>query len=362
MGKREHDFCPFLFPSAAYGSPSSLSSSTSSPPSSPPEPSYSDTQSSSDHYYCSSPSITSPFVHLSTTPPLSPAPATRSPAEKIGNLNQQHAEQCSSSSSNDSLSEDIIVDQFLQGKWIQDDHETLTETGIAHDYQLDSLAFSLEPIPFQTLPLFSPQDSSLDAQLELLKSLQMQEARILQIQKVRLLQLEANRRLHEQPEVEMDLETSFRKESAFKNSRAALFDDLCAPNNVKQNVLSSNDFRVDELLDFSNEEDEGDLVLQGLISDFGDFGGKDDFESISGSELCIPLDDLASLEWLSHFVEDSNLGYSAPFPAGAFHGGSELLTENCYKTSFPVKARSKRTRKRIDLFKLSLTNIYKNGA
>ncbi|XP_050210378.1 uncharacterized protein LOC126660759 isoform X2 [Mercurialis annua] len=67
MGRNERDFCPFLFPSAIYGSPSSSPSSTpSSPPSSPPPTNSSSTQSSS-HHTSSSLSITSPFKLYSST-------------------------------------------------------------------------------------------------------------------------------------------------------------------------------------------------------------------------------------------------------------------------------------------------------
>ncbi|XP_055961068.1 GATA transcription factor 5-like [Mercurialis annua] len=99
--------------------------------------------------------------------------------------------------------------------------------------------------------------------------------------------------------VEAALKTSFRKEMGFRNSPAAIFDDLRAPNNVQQNVASSDDFIVDELLDFSNEDDEQDLVLQEdggkqqtqqqkefLDDKISEFGGKVDFECIPTSEHC----------------------------------------------------------------------------
>lgn len=58
---------------------------------------------------------------------------------------------------------------------------------------------------------------------------------------------------------------------------------------------------------------------------------------------------MASLEWLSHFVEDSFSGFSTPFPSAAVakpESHDSLLSppRPCFKTPVPVKARSKRTR------------------
>ncbi|XP_050232328.1 uncharacterized protein LOC126681013 [Mercurialis annua] len=84
MGRNKQDFCPFLFPSAVYGSPSSSPSSTS-PPSSPPPQSYSDTHSSS-HHYSSSLSITSPFK-------LNPSTTQLSSTADAANLNRECTEE-----------------------------------------------------------------------------------------------------------------------------------------------------------------------------------------------------------------------------------------------------------------------------
>ena len=74
-------------------------------------------------------------------------------------------------------------------------------------------------------------------------------------------------------------------------------------------------------------------------------------------------DDIASLEWLSHFVEDSNSEYAAPFPAIVLppEPGKEsfveqekpALTETCFKTPVPAKARSKRTRTGVRVWPLA---------
>lgn len=61
---------------------------------------------------------------------------------------------------------------------------------------------------------------------------------------------------------------------------------------------------------------------------------------------------MASLEWLSHFVEDSFSGFSPPFPSDGISAaavkpeahGSLSPPRPCFKTPVPVKARSKRTR------------------
>ncbi|XP_021685479.2 GATA transcription factor 5 isoform X2 [Hevea brasiliensis] len=169
--------------------------------------------------------------------------------------------------------------------------------------------------------------------------------------------------------VEVALKASIRKEMALKFSPQVSFDDLWVPN--MQNGASSDDSIVDELLDFSNEvglieEEAGEekaytvsvspkevLEDDKISEQSSNFSAKEYFGSVPASELGVP-DDLASLEWLSHFVEDSNSEYSAPFPAGISqekHNQDNLsglqkpvLTEQCFKTPVPAKARSKRAR------------------
>ncbi|CAG7888347.1 unnamed protein product [Brassica rapa] len=80
------------------------------------------------------------------------------------------------------------------------------------------------------------------------------------------------------------------------------------------------DFSVDDLLDFSNDdvfvEDETKLKAAGVSVSLNDETTLNRSNELSthacedfGSELAVPTDDLAELEWLSKFVEDS---YSAP--------------------------------------------------
>ncbi|CAL0308745.1 unnamed protein product [Lupinus luteus] len=90
---------------------------------------------------------------------------------------------------------------------------------------------------------------------------------------------------------------------------------------------SGEPFAVDDLLDFSNADaimsdgffdnaignsnesstvaapvDSGNSTISGTIAPCAFAGGDSQF---SGGELCVPYDDMAELEWLSNFVEDS---------------------------------------------------------
>ncbi|PON71544.1 GATA transcription factor [Parasponia andersonii] len=139
--------------------------------------------------------------------------------------------------------------------------------------------------------------------------------------------------------VEGALKTSFRKEMAMKPAPQAVFDDLLGLNG--QNGVSSDDFFVDDLLNFSNE-DEPEVVEEeqeeeehkGLASAFPlkphktepvqensnptstSFSPNDEFGPVPTTELSVPADELANLEWLSHFVEDSFSEFSTPYLAG----------------------------------------------
>ncbi|CAN0919073.1 GATA transcription factor 5 [Linum grandiflorum] len=176
--------------------------------------------------------------------------------------------------------------------------------------------------------------------------------------------------------VEAALKSSVRKELAVKSSPQApgFLDDLWAV----QNGTCGDDFSVDELLDFSNEEDlvaaeEEEPEIQDLPAT-ASFSPKleeenplhaGDFGPIPAGELAVPADDLASLEWLSHFVEDSNSEYSAPFPAGIVPQKPKteinfepvMEEEPCFKSPVPAKARSKRTRTGIRVWSLGSTTL-----
>ncbi|KAK9052522.1 hypothetical protein SSX86_029151 [Deinandra increscens subsp. villosa] len=101
-------------------------------------------------------------------------------------------------------------------------------------------------------------------------------------------------------------------------------------------ALPGDDFFVDGLLDFSDDgdfEEQNDAVLDTnndkSVSILSISPVKTDKETTAGfsipvnnnvdDDLCLPADDVADLEWVSHFVDDSfSGGYSLPCPVGKF--------------------------------------------
>ncbi|XP_010547450.1 PREDICTED: GATA transcription factor 5-like isoform X2 [Tarenaya hassleriana] len=173
--------------------------------------------------------------------------------------------------------------------------------------------------------------------------------------------------------VEGALKSSVRREIAMRLTPPAFIDDLLAVNS--QNGVSPEDFSVDDLLDFSNddifaEEDSEPRDRQERFSVSSedpqddentlfrrtDFSAAGYFEPIPSGELSVPADDVASLEWLSHFVEDSFSEYSAPdltrtpkekptwLTGDRKHPVTPVNEDSCFKPAVPAKARSKRTR------------------
>ncbi|KAM7264346.1 hypothetical protein ACFE04_002029 [Oxalis oulophora] len=175
-------------------------------------------------------------------------------------------------------------------------------------------------------------------------------------------------------EMECALKGSFRKEININQQQqqqtSSCLEDLYAVNNNN----SCDEFFVDDLLDFSNDDvfvhednmnnDDGGIKEEEEINDFSSVIKEEEkFESttIPTSDLVVPADDLAHLEWLSHFVDDSNSEYSAA--AGVYTTFPEqkpvsflakvpkievdrkaFSGEKCFHTPVPAKARSKRTR------------------
>uniref|UniRef100_A0A5B7AGR6 Putative GATA transcription factor 5 n=1 Tax=Davidia involucrata TaxID=16924 RepID=A0A5B7AGR6_DAVIN len=178
--------------------------------------------------------------------------------------------------------------------------------------------------------------------------------------------------------VEGALKSSFGPEMAVKTTQQAFLDDVLTVN--AQSGVSGDDFFVDDLLDFSkggieddffeeeqeHDEEDNKPCCVSVFPQEQDHQAEKDNNSVSdpsrssfyvksdfGSELSVPADDLADLEWLSHFVEDSFSEYSLTFPAGKL---SEKPTENrseseipvstkpCFTTPVQTKARSKRAR------------------
>ncbi|GMI67856.1 GATA transcription factor 5 [Hibiscus trionum] len=168
--------------------------------------------------------------------------------------------------------------------------------------------------------------------------------------------------------VEAALKTSFRKEMGVKSSPQAFLEDVLVVNNG-QNGVAGDDFSVDGLFDFTNgegfleqqeEEEEEDEWKEVPVSSsscsnkrqFYDEATDFNYGCLSAGELAVPADDVASLEWLSHFVEDSFSEHSAAvYPTGTLTEKPKLpkpepepAVATCFKTPVPGKARSKRSR------------------
>ncbi|KAF8048411.1 hypothetical protein N665_2525s0005 [Sinapis alba] len=126
----------------------------------------------------------------------------------------------------------------------------------------------------------------------------------------------------------------------------------------------SDDFSVDDLLDFSNDdvfvEDDGELKIQrkkGVSVSSNDettLNRSNDFST--ACELAVPTDDLAELEWLSNFVDDSFTPYSAPTKKPVWltgerrHPITPVNLTSCFKSPLPVKIRTKRPRTGVNLW------------
>ncbi|GFY93933.1 GATA transcription factor 5 [Actinidia rufa] len=175
--------------------------------------------------------------------------------------------------------------------------------------------------------------------------------------------------------VEADLKTSFGPTKKVQPRPQAFSDD--SPEAV--NGVSGDEFFVDDLLDFSKEgAEEGFFGIKEEDQDQDpDNTTKSCSVSISlqeqkqsnktsfdfgCSELSVPAEDAASLEWLSHFVEDSFSNYSVPFPAGKSpekpveNQSKPLETKPCFATPVQTKARSKRSRTGFRVWSLGSTS------
>lgn len=151
-----------------------------------------------------------------------------------------------------------------------------------------------------------------------------------------------------------------------KTAQQALFDDHLFATGVP-----SEDFSVDDLLDLSNpdledgvyveeeEEDEGEMGLSSPEqaddnnSISANFSGTAESESYLTDELAVPDDDIAELEWLSHFVHDDLSESSLLCTAGEQNIESRVTNQSepewrprppFFPSGVPSKARSKRTR------------------
>lgn len=107
------------------------------------------------------------------------------------------------------------------------------------------------------------------------------------------------------------LKPSLRREFVFQQT---LGEELFSFNS--NTVVAGEDFSVDDLLDFSNGDEqhhEGDeeekdslsLSSHSLSEDSNSNSTDASYDSIFTNELLVPDDDVAGLEWVSHFVDDS---------------------------------------------------------
>ncbi|XP_031271677.1 GATA transcription factor 5-like [Pistacia vera] len=166
---------------------------------------------------------------------------------------------------------------------------------------------------------------------------------------------------------ERALKSSLRRELSMKSThvhhqQVVLFDDL--------GCVSCDDFSVDDLLDFSNGEfqefedvkdslsvDSPDRVDDDNNSNSSIFSSSD--QSLLTNELVEPVDEIAELEWVSRFVDDSSRSeLSLLYPN---HGEyrfepviKPVLNQTpCFPASFPSKARTKRPRPATRVWSMS---------
>ncbi|KAL0432081.1 UNVERIFIED_CONTAM: GATA transcription factor 5 [Sesamum radiatum] len=158
--------------------------------------------------------------------------------------------------------------------------------------------------------------------------------------------------------------SGFGSETALKT--AAFMDDFFGGPNAG---ASGEDLFVDQLLDFSNDFSEADEQTQQVEEpekneqdkkqtcseeqtppENSAISAKDDFGSLPEGELSVLAEGLESLEWLSHFVEDSFSDYSLtgklpPKPAEKRPEPENMVQEQpCFTTPIQTKARTKRAR------------------
>ncbi|KAF8051665.1 hypothetical protein N665_1684s0001 [Sinapis alba] len=176
--------------------------------------------------------------------------------------------------------------------------------------------------------------------------------------------------------IEAGLKSSIRQEMALETT-PPVYEEFLAVKTV-QNDFSSEDFSVDDLLDLSNDDvfieeeaepkaqlefvpcvssEQPNDVVEVLVR-------SDEFGSLPSNQLPVPMDELADLEWLSHFVDDSFTEYSAPNLTGTpaekpawltgdrKHPVTPASEESCFKSPLPAKARSRRYRNGLKAWSL----------
>ncbi|KAL6209539.1 hypothetical protein ACLB2K_020479 [Fragaria x ananassa] len=172
------------------------------------------------------------------------------------------------------------------------------------------------------------------------------------------------------------LKSSLRRELAMKSTQHGLMEELWCATAISG--VPSEDFSVDDLLDFSNgqfedgfveeeqeleehEEEEEDKDSVSVDSVDNSNSGYFTTESTLASQLAVPDDDIAELEWVSHFVNDSASELSLLHPviklkpealtlnrsepeARRLALAHDQSTLSWLPSQVPVKARSKRFR------------------
>ncbi|XP_028765677.1 GATA transcription factor 5 [Neltuma alba] len=164
------------------------------------------------------------------------------------------------------------------------------------------------------------------------------------------------------------LKSSLHRElSCLKSSQQPFGEEIWCLNS--NNGVAGEDFWVDDLFDFSQSEfqpeyEEDDEEKDSLSASSSHDRSEEDANSNSSSgpgdsdlifpnELAVPDDDLADLEWVSHFVDDSVPAFPLLYPVRS----EEMKTRSeqepspgfaktpCFPFEFPVKARSTRCRR-----------------
>ncbi|CAH9114722.1 unnamed protein product [Cuscuta epithymum] len=162
--------------------------------------------------------------------------------------------------------------------------------------------------------------------------------------------------------------SSALKKISMKSNPQVFFDDVWCLTGLNNVNSGSDDFSIDDLLDFSgedftgsrssldSEEDDGRKPNFCLVSspqhrqnsDSLTFSGNDDFAALSSGQPPLPAYDMENLEWLSQFVDDSSSELSSFLPNPCFQPGTGNIPENRREPvvipAFQRKPRSKRLR------------------
>ncbi|CAJ1942433.1 unnamed protein product [Sphenostylis stenocarpa] len=146
-----------------------------------------------------------------------------------------------------------------------------------------------------------------------------------------------------------------------------------------QKVASCDDLFVDDLFDFSlleNEESDQDIHKHHSNSasphnnnnNYNIYNYNLSFNDNFNTELTLPsqflqAEEVADLEWVSHFIEDSFSKYSLSFPATVTQSLPEKPPELgdagfTFKTLVPAKPRSKRTRTGVRVWPLRSPSFF----